>query len=440
MILDAFQTVWNVANNNNNNINHDQQNQQQNNHRHHDATTAAAAAPTSTSTTTMNFMAWLAALHATLSALPDVILGSPGGARGRLSMDPQALYDAGQELRCRSSFAAVMSCWTTTIQQQLAISASSHVVVNNHNNNYMQHRCHLWTLQTWEQWAKFLPLPMQFLEQSLPLVNHYLKLTSSSSSSFDNVMNTNNTTNNSNHHSLLLENKQCPKTAAVAYLLAIFEGGTWNTEQILASTCGMTQNQLMQQAGKKKQTSRSKRRQEQVLQSRTTHESIQAAEMEVFHRGQVACRAVLGTHEGLHGNFQAAMAQAAAAAADPAGVSTTVVVQGEGPIGCLAMAAQSCLPHLLRTTCLAEQQQQQQQTTTTTTTISDATNLFQSLAQVFQSICASPHPSVRVLSLEPLYALHACLVQLVGAPPPVQQNLETRIESVLVEHFFIVSI
>jgi hypothetical protein len=42
--------------------------------------------------------------------------------------------------------------------------------------------------------------------------------------------------------------------------------------------------------------------------------------------------------------------------------------------------------------------------------------------------------------LEPLYALHASLVQLVEAPPPAQQKLEPCIESVLVEHFFIVSI
>ena len=157
-----------------------------------------------------------------------------------------------------------------------------------------------------------------------------------------------------------------------------------------------------------------------------------------MHRGQVACRAVLGTHAGLHANFQAAMAQAAAAAA-MGGASTAIVVQGEGPIGCLAMAAQACMPHLLRTCCLVTEQHQQQ---TRWITISDATNLFQSLAQVFQSICASPHPCVRVLTLEPLYALHARLVQLVvvETTPPLQQKLETSIETVLVDHFFIVSI
>jgi hypothetical protein len=108
--------------------------------------------------------------------------------------------------------------------------------------------------------------------------------------------------------------------------------------------------------------------------------------------------------------LNSAAQKALAAAKDP-----NLQVEGEGPVGCLASSANACLPHLIRYQSL-----------------SYTKDLFTAIAGTFQEICASPNRTVRALSLEPLYTLHATVITVLQGGG----RLDEAMESLLVDHYF----
>jgi hypothetical protein len=309
-------------------------------------------------------LAFAAAMHACLGSIPDTLMGSPGGARGRLSMDPRCMQAARLELG------------TMGVAQLLEILQDQYAQNNNNNANNSE-QYDLWTLSTCLQWAKLLPLPVDFVQPTCQLVNKYF----------------------------LTESHL--QQVGLAYVVAILEGGSWSLDDVLVTNLGLSEQLLMQQSTKKKQSSRSKRRQQAVVESSTTEELMERSRREVFQRGEVACLATQIIWDGL---MSAAHGHVVDAAADP-----SRQVAGEGPIGCLAASAHSCLPHLIRHSSLMH-----------------AYELFVSILKPYQELCASPNKSVRGLVHEPLYALHEAVVGI------VQQEgcVSARYEPLVVDHFF----
>jgi len=307
-----------------------------------------------------------AALHACLDAIPDTLLGSAGGARGRLSMDPRCVQAATQEIR--SFGLPILSETLQLFQQQQQLSSRSHDE---------QQLCELWTLYTFLSWARSLPLPPEFI----PLINKYIA-------------------SESIHH----------QQVAMRCVVAICEGGAWSLEDVLLYSLGISDQQISQQPKKKRSTSKTKR-QKDLMEARSTETILDMARAEVCQRGRLACLTAFAIWHGLATSVASALA---VLHADPG-----TQVEGEGPIGCLAAAANACLPHIVRNP----------------TSTSNAYDLFSSIAVSFQAMCRSENRIVRGLCFEPLYTLHAAVVNTMRLSGPLDETLE----SLVVDHLFKVS-
>jgi len=264
MVQHAFQVVWQTARQDANTANHD---------------------------------AYTAALFMSLAILPDCIIGSPGGARRRLSVDPKALRAASQDLRKVD----------TQLLADILIQTTQHQA-NNGQEQQQQHRS-LWILQACAKWASFLPLTIPLLLLTVPLVNHCLV---------------------HDHH----------QSVAFAFFIAIYESGSWTVEEILSSAMGMSDHQMIQQQTKKKQSTRSKKRQKERIENNKTDTTMEEAKDEKKLRGEIACQLTVECWAVLSAAAQAALVEAEA--------NDLYQVEGEGPIGCLAACANACLPHILR--------------------------------------------------------------------------------------------
>jgi hypothetical protein len=262
--------------------------------------------------------AWALSLTVTLAALPDVVLGNPGGSRGRLSMDPHLVQAASMTLRTTS----VDAVW--------------------HALHILPHGTPVaWVLQTCASWARHVPLSTTFLHHTLPLLQQSL-LTEDSRASWD-------------------------------YLLAIMEGGSWTLEQILTSQVGMSERPQGSRS-----SSCSKRRQKEVLTSRTTPDTMEQARQEMIVRGSTACQAASYLWRVLYSAFHREL--------------STGTGNGEGPMYCMMATAHACLPHMVRQSCWNE-------------------SLVQGLSQALFSICSHANRNVRGWALEPLFHFHAAIVE-----------------------------
>mmetsp|Transcript_30193 Transcript_30193/g.46055 ORF Transcript_30193/g.46055 Transcript_30193/m.46055 type:complete len:1307 (-) Transcript_30193:228-4148(-) len=171
---------------------------------------------------------------ALLGAIPDTLLASPGGARGKFSIDPRCLVAAHKELRNPDTGVHVV--WqATTIHTSPNLSL-------------------LWTF---ERWAKYLPLPWEsFVQKTLDY--------------------------------LVTNGGMLQHPYALSYLIAIFEGASWKVDQIITFSLGLDNQNV--EGGKKKQSSKSKKRQKDIVKKSTTDFVVEEAKAERIHRGDVACR------------------------------------------------------------------------------------------------------------------------------------------------------
>ena len=281
-------------------------------------------------------------LTLTLGALPDTILSSPGGARGRLSVDPRSLEAAVTELRGRGFH----DLWTALQHVGSLLS------LNNSNNNHTAHP--FLVLTTLEKWARFLCVPQEKVNEISSLLSQFLS-----------------------------SNEPKDHAAALLFLTSVFEGGRWTEEQVLSFGLGLSGHQLV--LGKKKQSSRSRRRHKEMVSNKTSNNNVEQAQREVVERGAVACQVAVAIWSPLNTLFRSVLD----ATLEPG------EVDGEGPIGCVATATHTCLPFLL----LLKQQEMPR-----------GHELFQQLAHALVQLCSSSNQTVRSLAFPPIYALYRAAV------------------------------
>jgi hypothetical protein len=332
-------------------------------------------------------------VHACLSSLPDAILGSPGGARTRISVDPRSMQAASSELRAagwRQMWDALQQLNQQQQQQQ------------QQQQRMGETESDALTLSTVHSWSKYLPFPAELVPQVSSIINRNL---TPASQDVEDVTNA--------HHPCTSEvERQHRRKAALACLAAVFEGGAWDVDQVLAQRVGLTENQQHQQSTKKRQSSRSKRRQRELVESSATDEILAESRSEVDHRGRVACWLTFSVWDAL-------LASALRELATYGDSNPETDVDGEGPIGCVAASANASLPFLVRSAPAA-----------LSTLGLDPLQLFSAMAGFFQKLCSSPCKSIRSLTFEALYSLQGAI--------DYDRPLDDGLESLIVEHFFVV--
>ncbi|GKZ00437.1 hypothetical protein MPSEU_000996300 [Mayamaea pseudoterrestris] len=297
-----------------------------------------------------NARAFVVAMHACLSSVPDTVMGGmqTSGARGRLSMDPKCLQAAMAEVRCTG----MQQLWDT-VRHVESIHGSSVP-------------CDTLLLDTCTQWAKFLPLTNEFLEYLSPRINKYL-------------------TGVLNRHRQLV----------MGLIIAVFDCGTWTVGDVLARSLGLSEQQQMQQLGKKKQSNKTKKRNNARIGSNATDKLAEEAAAEVHCRGELACSLAIQIWEHLKHVINQQIVSLNADLQAP--------VDGEGSIGCLVSAANACLPHVVQNT-----------------HIRNAKELVSAIVAPLQELCRSTNKSVRALVMEALWTLH-CSVVTSG---PIEREFE----------------
>lgn len=335
-----------------------------------------------------------------LTALPEAVLvsagggsdGGGGGAQGKLSLEPRCFTAVTAELKTEG----VLQMWQQLQELTSTSSATSPSTVG-------------LLLKMCESWAKYVPLPMEFVQRTVPLVQQTWSdfLSSSNAASLS-------------HHAAA--------KAAMGYWIAVMEGGSWTVDQVLSAS--LFQNrEASQQPNKKRQSGKSKRREQQVLEERTTDDLLAQAQNEVRHRGRVACEMARSTW---NPQFQALLQRelqqisveckknqelACRSDYDYCGEED---VRGDGPVGGVAACANSCLPYLLRVASLGEHE-------------SDSMALFASISYAMQQVCTSPSRMVRSFAAESLFSLHEVLVEILATDP---SSLSGTLLQEIVEYFF----
>jgi hypothetical protein len=297
------------------------------------------------------YLALSVSLLCTIAALPDAVLASPGGARERLSIDPRAIQWAAADLR--HSTELLFEVLQAEHHEKGDVSANSHDMI------------HWWILYTCERWVTYIPLNIAILSSIHPLLN-------------------------------------TQATGGLSFLIALYESASWTMDQIISSFVGLSSllDHSPQPTAKKKQSSRSKKRHKEIVDSKSTNDLLEEARTEMKLRGDMAYHVTLWCWPILREMANNALN------------SHKSPMEGEGPVYCITAGANACLPHILRYP-----------------NIVHGCDLFQCLSNVMQRFCASSNKTTRALVLEPLYTLHSVLLDVSGC-------LESsNMGSVLVDHF-----
>jgi hypothetical protein len=305
-------------------------------------------------------------IYLQLSTLPDALLGgnSTGGIRGRLSIDPRCVQYMNIELSTpQTGISIVMDTLRYILEQQQQQQQITDV----------EQQCLF--LLTCERWAKFVPLPKEFIEQTISYTLNQI---------LPNVDTT------STAAATKIQNAFC------SYLISIFEGARLTIPQIMAINVGLAieatgKMNSHHQSGRKRQSSKSKKRHKEKLHTATNNATIDHEEMaktEYLHRGNVACHAALLAWDVLYQLFELCLRSASSQESD--------VAEGEGPIGCICTLVSACLPHLIHNEKEGE---------------AAVTSFVSNVMGSLKVICSSNNASVRALSFEHIPIIHSALVK-----------------------------
>ena len=106
-------------------------------------------------------------LCSVLANLPDSLLGSPGGARGRLSIDPRCLQWTNTELRTVGTGVGLVQ----GVLGQVLESCGRYGEQGLHREEMDVKGS---VLTVCERWTHYVPLPLNFVEQIVPVTLHFL--------------------------------------------------------------------------------------------------------------------------------------------------------------------------------------------------------------------------------------------------------------------------
>lgn len=294
-------------------------------------------------------------LYIQLSSVPDALIGGncDGGIRGRLSIDPKCIEFMNAELSTpRTGIKIVMDSIQYLLEQQQGQSLD----ISQHQLFFL----------TCERWAKSVPLPKDFVEQTISYsLNHILPTIDTSSME-------------------LIQHSFC------SYLISIFESACMTITQIASFNVGLSDVNMSNShpPGRKRQSSKSKKRQKEKLDSVTNDQHIQQAENEKVYRGDVACHAAFLSWDVLYKMFYHNLSLSS---------NEAFVAQGEGPIGCICGLVSACLPHIIKHQDLEIDK-------------NSLVSFTSSAMQVLKTICSNSNSSVRALSFEHIPSIHAALV------------------------------
>jgi len=320
-----------------------------------------------------------------LIALPEAILtgsgsncNNGGGAYGRFSLDPKCYTLVSRELR-------------TEGMSQMCEVVQNIINSTDHSNPSIL------ILQVCEAWAKYVPLPVHFINNTTPLILQAWGQFHLSNQPQQEV--------------------SSAAKAAMAYFIAVMEGGSWSVDQVLSSSL-VQSKESSRQSNKKKTSSRSKKRHQQFLEENTTKDLLESAKLEVYQRGTVACTMAQQTLTVLRDLLILELQQIN----DSRHLNSDEDqdIQGDGPVGALTACANACLPYLLRSSIV------QHDTTSMT--------LFATISDLIQQVCASPSRTVRSFAGESLYALHDTLVKILTDNRDIQ--LSTKFWEVAINHLY----
>ncbi len=266
----------------------------------------------------------------TLIAIPETVFTNSAG--NKLSIDPKCIQTIAQELRT-VELPILFQCLPSD---------------------------ELWVLRLGEAWARYLPLPEDFIRQTASIMMNYWNT------------------------------KVCLK-----YWLAVMESAVLTVDEIVAQNLGLADGPC-QQAMKKRLSGRAKKKKQAKIEEDSTEEMYAYAEWDTRHRGAMACAMVSVAWNSFDAVVKEVLSQ-----------QNYHQVDGEGPLGCLAACANACLPFILlhRET-------------------PHGTELFHAISESFQELCNHVNSSVRALALEPLHNLHAALLESIIAHGPLSESLE----------------
>jgi len=301
-----------------------------------------------------------------LASVTDALLGSPGGARGRLSIELRCLQAAGLELRNPETGIQLLK------DALLCVLGSCNNESDESLDKLLLQRQ---VLRVCERWAKFLPLPMNFVEETMPLVVHVL----------------------GNFPSSPVTNELSPiATIAFNYLIRIYEGACMTIDEIIAASVGLSRSNPKQQQGHKR-SNKSKKRHKERLQAAVNHGdtvSVEQAERELHHRGEVACRTAALSWEIVQPFMTKSLEFAQSIS------SEIVLLEGEGPIGCMCVCASACLPHLIK------------YHSQTSSFFGESTSVFfDRIIEALKLVCCHSNGSIRALSFEHVVKIHSTLLE-----------------------------
>ena len=357
-----------------------------------------------------NYTTIVSSVGTSLAELPDVLLGSVGGARGKLSLHPKCIHAAAAEIRQPSTGIDLVKQLVTEILHLLQPTntttiTNSCITANSTLTPTYYMYIHAILLDLLHKWACFIPLTIPFVETAvLPLVVPYLTYED----------------NNSCPHYL----KHCTKSA-YAVLIAILEGSYLSEDQVLALSFGLHKTIKSNCVGATSSVTlgtdarpkgKAKKRREQKLHSlRETKETANVIANECFQRKEVAFYVIFHTLS----NIQKAVSQSLLlSAAEP-----DALVDGEASIATLCAAAASVLPHLIRnrqhinaiankeTTTINIDNNGNFTTVLNTISMQNIDVMFNSIFETLKVMCRNANRNVRRMTHDSIKEIHYVLVE-----------------------------
>lgn len=350
-----------------------------------------------------------------LAELPDVLLGSVGGTRGKLSLHPNCIHAAAAEIRQPSTGIDLVMQLVAEIFLLLqsinstSTTSNSCIITNSASIPTYFLYSHAILLDLLHKWACFIPLTIPFVETAvLPLVVPYL------------VYEDYNSCTNTDKSFLEL----CTKSA-YALLIAILEGSYLSEDQVLALSFGLHKTSSSNCIGaipsatlatESRSKGKAKRRREQKLHAlRAIEETATAITNECFQRKEVAFYAIFHTLSSLQKAVSQSLSLAAAV--------PDALVDGEASIATLCAAAASVLPHLLRnrrhinvlanhdTSNIHLINNSKFTTVLNTISIQSIDEIFHSIFETLKLICRNTNRNVRRMAHESVKEIHRVLVE-----------------------------